>query len=87
MDIDTSILPRPPKGAHCSSSPRHEGAGGNTRIFRKIAGIFRKITGFFAKQESAQFCPLYSRQGVYNSAVEGAMTRPVHVSLFWGQRF
>ena len=38
---------------------------------------------FSAKPESAQFSPLSSRPGVYNSAVEGAMTRPVHVRLFW----
>ena len=40
------------------------------------------IPEFSAKPESAPFGPLYSRRGVYNSAVEDAMTRPVHVRLF-----
>ena len=46
-----------------------------------------KLTIFFRKPECAHFGRFISRFGVYNSAVEGAMTRPVHVRFFGGRRF
>ena len=46
-----------------------------------------KLTIFSRKQECAHFGPFISRRGVYNSAVERAMTRPVHVRFFGGRRF
>ena len=49
----------------------------------KLQDFPAKLPDCSAKQEIAQFGPLYSRRGKYNSAVEGAMTRPVHLR-FWG---
>ena len=47
----------------------------------KLPDFSAKLPDFSAKQESAHIGPLYSRRGVYSSAVEGAMTRPVHVRV------
>ena len=45
-----------------------------------------KLTIFFRKPECAHFGRFISRFGVYNSAVEGAMTRPVHVRFLGGSK-
>ena len=42
-----------------------------------------KLQEFSTKPDCALFGPVYSRRGVNNSAVEGVMTRPDHVRLFW----
>ena len=50
--------------------------------FPAVLPIFpAKLTIIFPKPECAHFGPFISRRGVYNSAVEGAMTRPVHVHV------
>ena len=62
----------------------------NVRIplFSAVLPLFpAKLTIFFRKPECAHFGPFIFRRGLYNSAVEGAMTRPVHVRFFWGLRF
>ena len=46
-----------------------------------------KLNISFRKLECAHFGPFISRRGLYNSAVEGAMTRPVQVLFFWSRRF
>ena len=46
-----------------------------------------KFTIFFRKPECAHFGRFISRYGGYNSAVEAAMTRPVHVRFLGGRRF
>ena len=58
------------------------------RFFSQNLPLFSaKLTIFFRKPECAHFGRFISWYRGYNSAVEGAMTRPVHMRFFWGRRF